>query len=658
MARHPLDPLSAQEIRTVVHVLRAAGHVPEGTWVPDVELEEPTRDELAAFAAGAAVERRARVVLVPGPDTELVEAIVSLDAGTVVRATAMPDACSTVLIEESYVAGKAVRAHPDWQAAMIRRGITDFDSVEIDPWPAGRFGLAWEEGRRLARCSSYLKESATDNFYARPIDGVIAFVDTGRQEVLRVEDYGVEPVPPAGGRYLPDQIGPLRTDLRPLEIIQPEGPSFTIDPGPDEPGAAGTTGGARSPQHAGTHAPANPTHGLLRWQRWSMRVSLHPYEGLVLHTVGYEDGGRLRPILHRASIGEMVVPYGSPGPMHSWKNAFDASEWGLGKAANSLVLGCDCLGEIRYLDAVFANERGVPYRLRNAICIHEEDVGVAWRHADIGAGTNEVRRGRRLVVSSFVTAGNYDYGFFWYFYLDGTIECEVKLTGIVSTEALPPGRAYHHGTRVSEHLVAPNHQHLFNARLHFDVDGPVNSIYEVDTMAQAAGPGNELGGVFYAQATRLDREQDAQRVIDPAASRVWKVVNPTVQNAWGDPVAYKLVPGSTPTLLAQPGSSIARRAVFATRNLWVTPYRPDERRPAGEYPNQHAGGDGLPRWTAANRSLVETDLVVWYTFGVTHVPRPEEFPVMPVERTGFSLVPTGFFDRNPALDLPLPEACH
>ena len=104
--------------------------------------------------------------------------------------------------------------------------------------------------------------------------------------------------------------------------------------------------------------------------------------------------------------------------------------------------------------------------------------------------------------------------------------------------------------------------------------------------------------------------------------------------------------------MADPDSSVGRRAGFATHNLWVTPFAPEERRAAGEYPNQHAGGAGLLEWTAQDRALVDTDVVLWHTFGVTHLPRPEDWPVMPVEYTGFSLVPFGFFDRNPALDVP------
>ena len=94
------------------------------------------------------------------------------------------------------------------------------------------------------------------------------------------------------------------------------------------------------------------------------------------------------------------------------------------------------------------------------------------------------------------------------------------------------------------------------------------------------------------------------------------------------------------------------------RGTWVTPYDPAQRRAAGDFPNQHPGGAGLPAWTAADRTLVGREVVVWHTFGVTHVPRPEDWPVMPVETTGFQLLPSGFFDRNPALDVPPPDHCH
>ena len=127
----------------------------------------------------------------------------------------------------------------------------------------------------------------------------------------------------------------------------------------------------------------------------------------------------------------------------------------------------------------------------------------------------------------------------------------------------------------------------------------------------------------------------------------------------GRPVAYKLLPGHTATLLASPESHHAARGRFASRQLWVTQQDDRERFAAGRYPNQSAGNDGLPLYAAADRPLVETDVVLWYSFGAHHVVRPEDWPVMPVSRIGFELKPDGFFDGNPALDLP-PSApmCH
>ncbi|HVB92027.1 MAG TPA: hypothetical protein VND70_07995, partial [Acidimicrobiales bacterium] len=256
---------------------------------------------------------------------------------------------------------------------------------------------------------------------------------------------------------------------------------------------------------------------------------------------------------------------------------------------------------------------------------------------------------------------NYEYGFYWYFYLDGTMQLEVKLTGIMSTMAVGPEGAGAHASLVAPGLAAPYHQHLFNVRLDVEIDGPENAVFEVDAVATPAGDQNPWGNAFGQEATLLESELPARRRVDPSRSRTWKIANRGRTNGLGQPTAYKLLPASVPTLLADPTSSVGRRAAFAAHNLWVTPFAPDERRAAGDYPNQHTGGDGLPAWTAQDRPVVDTDIVVWHTFGVTHIPRPEDWPVMPVEYTGFSLVPVGFFDRNPALDVPPTAgdgACH
>ena len=628
MSDHPLSLLQPDEVDTARSVLVEAGELPEGASVVHIVLVEPTKDDLAAWTPGSPVERQVKALIVPGPELTMVEVVISIAEAAVVSRRVIEGMRPALLMGESFLAILACHEHPEYRAALARRGITATEHVQIDPWPAGSFEYGVEEGRRIARCISFLRESDDDNGYARPIEGLIVHVDLGRGEVLEVIDHAPEgsapiPLAPQGGRYTPEHVGPLRSGLRPIEITQPEGPSFTVE------------------------------DNLVRWQKWSLRLGWDPYEGLILHQVGYEDGGRTRSVLHRASISEMVVPYGDPGEVHGWKNAFDAGEWGLGRMTQPLTLGCDCLGEIHYVDAVMATEQGTPWIVSNAICLHEEDAGIGWKHVDLATGHHEVRRSRRLVISHIATVGNYEYGFFWYLYLDGNIQLEVKLTGILSTQGVPVGGSTPFSNPIAPGLAAPVHQHLFCARLDLDVDGTENRVEEVQVEALPTGPENPWGNAFRPVATVLATEAAAQRDTDARASRSWRVVNPGVNNAVDRPVGYKLVPTmATPTLLAQPGSPIAERAGFARHNLWATPYEPAEVRAAGEFPNQHAGGAGLPEWTAADRDLVDTDVVLWYSFGVTHLPRPEDWPVMPVEYTGFLLTPFGFFDRNPALDVP------
>ncbi len=627
---HPLSPLTGEEIKAARQVVFDSGRSTVGNEAlrfAYLALCDPPKDVVRAVdrgepGAAARIDRRVRMVLLQGPEADVVEAVVSVTRGEVVRWEVVEDVRPPLQMEEAYATILALAECEEWNAALDRRGIVDRSLVQVDPWPAGTFGLEHEKRRRITKCLAYLRESPDDNGYARPIEGLLAIVDMGRGEVLEVLDFGAVPIPPTSGSYYPEHNGPLRTDLKPISITQPEGASYVVE------------------------------GNLVRWQKWSLRVSMDPLEGLVLSTIGYEDGGRVRPLVYRASVSEMVVPYGHPSPMHAWKSAFDAGEWGLGRMANSLTLGCDCLGEIYYFDDVFADEHGKPHTKANAICMHEEDYSILWKHVDMTSGRTEVRRSRRLVVSSIATVGNYEYGFYWYFYLDGSMQLEVKLSGIMSTMAVDGDDAGAHARMVAPGLAAPLHQHIFNVRLDVEIDGPDNAVFEVDAMPAPPGEGNPVGSAFTTTTTLLETELAARRDIDPSRSRTWRIANRSRRNAVGQPTAYKLLPTATPTLLADPESSIGRRAAFAAHNLWVTPYAPEERRAAGDYPNQHSGGAGLPAWTAQDRSLVDTDIVVWHSFGVTHIPRPEDWPVMPVESTGFSLVPVGFFDRNPALDVP------
>ena len=513
-----------------------------------------------------------------------------------------------------------------WQQAMRRRGITDFEHVQIDPWPAGGFlHPSIPEGHRAHRAISFVREDGKDNGYAHPVHGLIAHVDLTEGKVAHVEDHGITAIPTESGRYESVHQIPHQNPLSTLEIRQPDGPEFSVE------------------------------NNFIQWRNWEFRVSLHPVNGLVIHRLGFREKDRLRPILHRAALSDMVVPYGDTDPMHSWKHVLDAGEASLGNCVNSLSNGCDCLGEITYLDHTAVKSDGFARKIDRAICIHEEDFGVLWKHHDAWARLTEVRRSRRLVISSFFTVGNYDYGFYWYLYLDGTIQMEVKLTGIVGVSDVRDGEGRPEmSPLIAPNLASPIHQHLFCFRLDFELDGTCNSVYEVDTESVPISRENPHGTAFGAKSTLLRKELDARRKVNESKARTWKIENSHRRNRLGIPVAYKLVPSATTTSFAPPESPVAHRAGFAKFNLWVTPCEEDKLCAAGDFPNLHPGMDGLPQWTQQNRDITDRDIVVWHTFGSTHLPRPEDWPVMPVETCGFTLQPTGFFDRNPTLDLPPP----
>jgi primary-amine oxidase len=630
---HPLDPLTGAEIERAWEIVRTQQALGPRVRVIFVMLHEPDKKAVLAHRPGDAVERAAFVVLADGASGKTWEAVVSLSQGRVVSCEHIPGAQAAIVLDEFFECEAAVRADPRWQEAMRKRGVTDMSLAMVDPWSAGNFGFPEDEGRRLVRALTWVRRHPEDNGYARPVANLLTVVDLSEMKVVRVEDGGVVPLPPEDANYTAEVAG-VREGLRPIEIRQPEGPSFTLE-----------------------------GHELT-WQKWRMRIGFTPREGLVLHTVSYQDQGRERPILYRASVADMVVPYGDPRPTYFHRNAFDVGEYGIGTLANALQNGCDCLGEIRYLDAVVNDGKGRAVTLPNAICLHEEDAGILWKHMDWRLGSTEVRRSRRLVVSSISTVGNYEYGFYWYFYQDGTIQLEVKLTGIISNGAEPLGQKKPRwGEMVAPGVYGPIHQHFFNARLDMMVDGLDNSVYEVNTVADPPGPDNPHHNAFHAEATLLRSEGQAQRNIDPLAGRFWKIVNPSVRNRLGEPVAYKLMPGENVLPFAGPQAAVTKRAGFTTRHLWVTRHDPRERYAAGDYPNQHAGGAGLPTYVQDDAPVENTDLVVWYTFGAHHVVRPEDWPVMPVATIGFMLKPVGFFDRNPALDVPRPirhgeNCCH
>ncbi|TAZ84308.1 primary-amine oxidase [Rhizobium ruizarguesonis] len=627
---HPLDPLSLDEIASAVAILKDTQTLAPTFRFPITRLEEPTKADLAAHRLGDRLPRLAFILAMDISNGETFEGIVDLTAGTVssyirLPLDELPYGQPPVMLCEFETVEGTVKSDPRWIAAVKKRGITDEDIplIQIDPFSSGYFGREFEKGKRIVRAVSYWREDIRDNGYAHPIEGVVAVVDLITNRVVDlVDDEKIIPIPRKKRNYGRETFPEPRSDLTPLHIVQPQGPSFTVD------------------------------GWKVEWQNWSFRVGFTPREGLVLHELGIRDQGRLRPVVFRASVTEMVVPYADPTANHYWKSAFDAGEYGLGRLANCLELGCDCLGHIHYFDVPAADDFGQPFMMKNAICMHEEDYGILWKHYEFRNGVFEVRRSRRLVISFFATVGNYDYGFYWYLYQDGTIQLEAKLTGIIQTAAVATGETYPWGGMVDDNLGGPTHQHFFNARLHMDVDGGDNTVTEHEFVPRPWGEDNPYGNVFDTRTRVLKRELDSPALANGETGRYWKVSNTNIKNSVGKAPGYKIVVMPSPVMLAQPDSTVAQRGGFAKKHIWVTAFDAREKYARGDYPNVHAGGDGLPGYVKQNREIENADVVLWHSFGHTHVCKPEDFPIMPVEYAGFTLKPNGFFASNIAMDLP------
>lgn len=628
---HPLDPLTAEEITAAAELFQKEKDFPPGGLFASLVLSEPPKGEVQAFAAGKPFRREAAAVVYDRQKNRTFAGIADLTKATVTRWQLVPGVQPLVLESEYQLLADLVRANPDWQAAMKLRGITDFDTVHIDLWAPGLV-LPGEKQPRFARGLSYLKREKSEkapvlNFYGRPIEGVLALVNMNTQKIV-ITDTGVLPIPLPGQDLDEKSIahthgGKLREPLQPLVTTQPAGPSY--------------------------HLEGNE----VRWQNWRFRFALHPRDGVVLYTVGYEDGGKLRPILHRGSLSEMVVPYGETDSNWSWRSAFDVGEYGVGMLSAPLERGLDVPEHAQLIDALIAGEAGEPKVLEKRVAIFERDGGLLWKHADY-TGWSQGRRARELVLFFITTIGNYDYGVQWVFHQDGTLEADAVLSGIMLAKGVKEKAQPEHqaggvfGHLVAPHIVAPNHQHFFSFRLDLDVDGERNSVVEMNTEAD---PDDESLNDITHHEMPLKTEKEARRKLSLDTARKWAIINPCIKNSLGAPTAYVLVPGENSVPYLAGGSSVRRRAGFINHHFWATQHHPDELYAAGEYPNQSPGGDGLPKWVADDQSLDNEDVVVWYTLGLTHIPRPEEWPIMNSTHVGFKLIPAGFFSRNPALDV-------
>jgi primary-amine oxidase len=635
MTRHPLEPLSAYEFRqTAFIVRRERPEVGDRFRFASIELKEPPKALVKAWRPGDTTQRTSFAVVFNREDNKTYEATVDLSGQALVSFEHIPDVTPNFTLDEYHDVDRAMRQHPEVIAKLAERGFTDMSLILVDVWTYGKAVMPEKyRQRRLGWCDLWARKTPDGNPYAHPVPGLKLIVDMNALEprdmlleIDEIEDDHDYVLPPVDGEYIPSVAGTqLRTDLKPLRITQPEGASFTVE---------------------GTE---------LRWQNWTMRLGFNYREGPVIYQVTFDDHGTVRDVAYRLSFAEMVVPYRDPTFEHYRRTAYDIGEWGLGVMVDSLELGCDCLGEVTYLDATLCDTQGDPYHVRHAICLHEEDNAVLWKHVDPDTGA-EVRRQRRMVVSCHATVSNYEYLIYWRFYQDGNIECEVRATGLMVTTPYPHGgEAPPYGTVVDADTYAPYHQHFIIARLDLDIDGETNTVMETDSyappMSKKKEEENRDGLALVTRSTPIRSEAESGRDYNWSTQRTWSVVNPKKVNKHQTRVGYKLVPGACFPAMMDPSAPQYLRAPVIGRNLWVTKYSPDERWPAGPYPTQSTvDTGGMSDWIKDNAKLEDTDVVLWYVFGLHHITRVEEWPIMPVDVVSFWLKPSGFFDRNPSLD--------
>ncbi|KAF5024834.1 hypothetical protein F66182_3073 [Fusarium sp. NRRL 66182] len=642
---HPLDPLSTEEIRAAAKIFRDY-YSPKTIKFNCLTLREPIKAEYAAFRArtGPRPARRAFAIVIERGTGHISEAVVNLRDAKVDEFNQVSEVGPTLTLEDLDVCERIAREDPRVIQACKDIGITDMSKVFIDAWAIG-VDDRWGFECRLQQGLAYYRDSPNDNQYAHPLDFSIV-ADTEKEEILAVDVRYVNGertrVPLTPHNYMPEFIGENYVDgaLKPINITQPEGVSFRM------------------------------RGNEISWAGYKMHIGFNYREGIVLSDVRMEDQHehRERTLFNRISVVEMVVPYGNPDPPHHRKHAFDVGEYGTGLMTNSLKLGCDCKGAIHYMDAVMATGEGDPAIIKNAICIHEEDNGLLYKHTDYRDGTVISARDRKLIISQIITAANYEYGFYHTFTLDGTYKLEMKLTGMLNTYPMHPSEtAAPYGTEVAPAISAHNHQHIFSLRVDPEVDGPKNSIVQSDAVpseAEVGSPENPYGNGFYAKSTPYKTAKDGASDYCHETSRSWSITNPnSINPSAKKPVAYKILNNNCPSVLAKPGSVVHSRAAFARKSLWVVPYKDYEIFPAGDYVCQSTGAENHPHnsniidWVARDEPIENTDIVCYIQFGLTHFPRTEDFPIMPAEPVSVMLRASNFFQKNPGLWVPPSARC-
>lgn len=635
---NPLNPLTADEIKATLGVLQASGEFKPGYRFTEIVLKAPPKDQVWAFAMnGTPVQapRQASFVILDG--RKLIEGTVDLASKKLTQWQRVEGAHGMVLIDDFAGVQSAIESSPEYARALALRGITDVKKVVATPLTVGYFdgkdGLKQDE--RLLKVVSYL-DVGDNNYWAHPIENLVAVVDLEQKKVVKIEDAGVIPVPMKPTAY-DGSDRKASAPHKPLHITEPEGKNYTI---------SGNT---------------------LSWRNWAFHIGLNSRTGLTLSTVTYKDKGTPRKVLYEGTLGGMIVPYGDPDVGWYFKAYLDSGEYGMGTLTSPIEPGTDAPQNAVFLDATIADSSGAPMTIPNAIAVFERYAGPEFKHQEMGKPNVSAER-RELVVRWISTVGNYDYLFDWVFAENGTIGINAGATGIEAVKGVKArtmadasaAEDTRYGTLIDHNIVGTTHQHIYNFRLDLDVDGEQNSLTEVDpVVAPNTAGGPRTSTMQTVQRTAATEKQAAQK-FDPSTIRL--LSNASKTNKVGNPVSYQLIPYAGGTHPIAKGANFApsewiyNRLNFMDKQIWVTRYNPDEKFPEGKFPNRSSKDTGLGQFSADDQPIVNTDNVVWLTTGTTHVARAEEWPIMPTEWVNVLLKPWNFFSETPTLGLNKPAA--
>lgn len=656
-AAHPLCALGPEEISYTSELIRTLWPEHTDLRFKTITIHEPPKAQLLAYFEAERmkkflpyIDRKAFTSYYIRNTDRFHEAVVNLSTGRVESNVRLgPNIHGNGDYEEILMIEKIALEDAGVKAEIAKLNLPEGTVVCADPWIYGSDGICDDE--RLFQVFMYMRDPSNpsevdSNHYAYPLP-FSPVIECNSYKVVRIDILPTgkdntrkptsawTPAPP--NEYIHEHQN-LRKDLKPLHVVQPEGASFTIQ------------------------CQGNSTLHTISWQKWQILLHYNAREGPVLFNVSYDS----RPLFYRVGLSDMNIPYADPRQPFLRKSAFDLGDAGAGAMANDLQLGCDCLGHIQYVSSTISDDRGQPVTLDNCVCIHEQDGGIGWKHTNYRTGRAAVTRNRELVLQTIITVSNYEYILAYIFNQVGELTYEVRATGILSTQPIDHelcgenGEGVPWGTVVHPGVLATHHQHIFSLR----IDPNIGSLTEGNQLMYSEahpmpiddfnphGTGYTVSDTLVTHSAGLD--------LAPDANRTFKIVNPNKRNRInGKPIGYKIMAPAFQKILSHPTSFNYKRAEFSNRNIYVTKYADRELYAGGWYTNQSRGGAGVRAWAERKDDIAGgatgSDLVVFVQFGINHIPRVEDFPVMPCEKISVHLKPVNFFDKNPGLDVPPSE---